>query len=115
MSTQVETVFGDVEDLDLVEALPLGSAGWVISTVPATEVNLALLHELRDRGYQGHIVPTAHNVHDAEVLARSSADTVLQPFADAAATIVARVAADRRRDEPTDAPPTRPDPGSPSS
>jgi Kef-type K+ transport system membrane component KefB len=88
IDSRVEIIFGDAEDLELLDALPLDHAGWLISTIPALDVNLALLHDLRRRGFKGRIALTAHNHHDAAIL-RSHRDVeVLEPFTTAASEVV---------------------------
>lgn len=77
--------FGDAEDPDYPETLPLHEARWVVSTLASTEVNLALLEALRRWGFQGMTVLTAHTEGDARRLRAAGADRVLLPFRDAAA------------------------------
>jgi Trk K+ transport system NAD-binding subunit len=83
-SLGVPTHYGDAEDPEFPAGLPLGRARWVVSTTPAREVNLALLHALRHHGYAGRVALTAHFLQDRDVLERSGADLVLLPYADAA-------------------------------
>src|SRR5680860_587768 len=87
----IETIFGDAEDLDLLESLPLDTARWVISTILAADVNLALLHGLRHSRFRGRIALTAHNRHDVDRLRASGADVVLEPFSIAAQRVVDEV------------------------
>ncbi len=86
----VSTLYGDAEEPELVAALPLHEARWVVSTVPDRAVNLALLHGLDQAGYTGSVALTAHNDHDAERLQAAGVDLVLRPF-HAAADSVTRV------------------------
>ena len=83
---RVTGLFGSAEDLHLLDALPLARTSAVISTIAARETNLALMHNLRHHEYRGVIALTAHTRHDSELLRAAGADTVLQPFAAAAAT-----------------------------
>jgi Kef-type K+ transport system membrane component KefB len=80
--------YGDAEDLELLSTLPLDQATWVLSSVREKDINLALLHGLRDFGYKGRVAVTAHNNRDAEQLEQAGADRVLVPYADAAAEAV---------------------------
>jgi Kef-type K+ transport system membrane component KefB len=77
-------VYGDAEDPEIAQALPLERARWVISAVPRREAGLALMDGLRRRGFDGHVVVTAHNDLDAEALGAAGATLVLRPFRDAA-------------------------------
>lgn len=76
--------YGDAEDPELLENLPLQHARWVVNTIPGGESNLTLLKGLRDKGYAGKVVLTAHNQREADDYRRAGADKVLWPFVDAA-------------------------------
>lgn len=82
----VAMAFGSAEDLDLLQALPLERAKYVVSAIPVLQTNLALLHGLRQHGFDGIIALTAHTRHDAEQLRAAGVDVVLEPFASAAHT-----------------------------
>lgn len=89
----LEVRFGDAEDPDFPETLPLDEARWVVSTLATGEVNLALLQNLRAKDYHGMVVLTAHNERDAGRLCQAGADRVLLPFKDAA-SFAAEIVAD---------------------
>lgn len=89
----VATVFGSAEDIDFLESLPLPRARWVISTIPAAEVNLTLLHALRHHHYRGRIALTALTSRDAERLETTDADVVLEPFSTATTAVLDIIAA----------------------
>ncbi|WP_307829743.1 cation:proton antiporter [Antrihabitans stalagmiti] len=96
----VETVFGSAEDLHFLESLPLKRAEFVVSTIPLIDVNLSLLHGLRHHGYDGHVVVTAHNPHDAAQLRAAGAEFILEPFsiaAEAALDMFTRLPRDGKR------------------
>ena len=76
----VEVLYGDAEEPALVAALPLGSTGAVLSTIPQVTANLVLVEELRRLGFGGTIAITAHSDHDASVLQQTEHATVLRPF-----------------------------------
>ncbi len=76
--------YGDAEDPEILEHLPLSSASWVVNATPGRDVNLVLLKALRERGYKGKIVLTAHTLAEAEAFRAAGADKVLWPFIDAA-------------------------------
>ncbi|MFC4337459.1 cation:proton antiporter [Salininema proteolyticum] len=95
----VTTIFGNAEDIDFLESLPLGEIRWVISTIPSVDVNLTLLHALRHHDYQGRIALTALSAHDAHRLEQGEADVILRPFSAATATLLEHIAADAEGDE----------------
>jgi Kef-type K+ transport system membrane component KefB len=77
-------LYGDAEEPELIDALPLRGAVWVVSTVPDRSVNLALLHGLEHADFGGSVALTAHNDHDAARLEAAGVEVVLQPFTVAA-------------------------------
>ena len=76
--------FGDAEDPHAGETLPLADARWVVSTLPQTDVNLALLEGLKRQGYAGTVAMVAHAEEDLHALRHAGATRVLMPFRDAA-------------------------------
>lgn len=98
--------YGDANDLHFPESLPLGTAKWVISALPPprstmTEGNLqiTLLHALREHNYAGKVAVTAHTPSSVSALKRAGANLVLLPFHDAAASAVnAVISAVERKD-----------------
>ena len=80
--------YGDAEDPEFLRSLPLSEASWVLSSVRDKSVNLALLHGLRDDGYQGRVAVTTHSETDAGQMRRAGAERVLIPYADAAVETV---------------------------
>ena len=77
-------LYGDAEDLELLRSLPLDRADWVISTIPTIAINLALVQELHQLGFEGRVALTAHTRHAAEVVGAVDGVVVLQPFTAAA-------------------------------
>ncbi len=76
--------YGDAGDPEFLTSLPLEQSSWVISSVRDMQVNLALLHGLRDQGYTGKVAVTAHSFKNVEQLRNADADSVLTPYEDAA-------------------------------
>ena len=74
------TLYGDAEEPELIHALPLHGASWVVSTVPDRWLNLSLLHGLEHTDFAGSVAMTAHNDRDAERLETAGVDLVLRPF-----------------------------------
>ncbi|HEB87115.1 MAG TPA: sodium:proton exchanger [Gammaproteobacteria bacterium] len=80
--------YGDAEDPEFLVTLPLAQVRWVLSSVRGKDINLALLHGLRQHEYKGRVAVTAHTTSDAEQLRQAGADRVLIPYADAAVEAV---------------------------
>jgi Trk K+ transport system NAD-binding subunit len=80
----VSVLYGDMADPDLYERLPMNRVRWVVSTVRSKDVNLALLHLLRQRGYDAKVALTAASEEEATLYRHAGAHVVLRPFVDAA-------------------------------
>ena len=92
-------LFGDGEDPDFLETLPLRQVRWVITTFPQWESNRALLHALRSVHYQGHVVAAVRDAAHGRALAEAGVERVLNPFDDAADHAAAHLARDIREQE----------------
>jgi hypothetical protein len=77
-------LYGDLEDPELPDSLPLSEAEWVVSAIPDTEANLTLIRSLHERGFSGRVALTAHRAREISVLKDAGANLVLAPFTDAA-------------------------------
>jgi hypothetical protein len=77
-------LYGDGEDIDFMQTLPLQQVRWVITTFPQWESNRALLHALADAGYTGQVVGAARDAAHGRALAQAGVRQVLNPFEDAA-------------------------------
>jgi hypothetical protein len=75
--------FGDGQDPDFLESLPLEGVPWAVSTLPDLESNRALLHALAERRFAGEIAVVARDEAQGTALKRAGAPTVLYPFRDA--------------------------------
>jgi Kef-type K+ transport system membrane component KefB len=93
----VPVVYGDAEDPELPEQLPLGTARWVVSTLRDYQVNAALLSSLRHHGFTGHIAVSVDDEDDAALLSAAGAHLVVRPFHVAAGPFVQRLHAHDRR------------------
>ena len=89
-------LYGDGEDPDFLETLPLRQAQWVITTVPHWESNRALLHALHTAHYEGRVVGAARDATHGRALAEAGVSYVFNPFEDAADHAAARLAHDIR-------------------
>lgn len=80
----IDTQYGDLEDPELAEQLPLKHTRFVISSIPLLHANLSLLKIMQAAGFEGKIVVTAHHSEHAGLLQAQGAYRVLMPFHDAA-------------------------------
>jgi Kef-type K+ transport system membrane component KefB len=80
----INVCFGDAEDPEFLDTLPLKSVGWIVCTARERDISLSLLKTLHDAGYRGKTAVTASTTSDALVLEQAGADRVLRPFLDAA-------------------------------
>ena len=76
--------FGDAEDPDFLDSLPLKGARWIVSTLPEADANRALLHALRANGYAGQIAVAVRDEYQAQMLADAGIDRIFNLFDDAA-------------------------------
>jgi Kef-type K+ transport system membrane component KefB len=72
-------IYGDIEDIDLLEHIPLETVSCIVSTVAGKEQSKDLVKALRRRGYTGKIFLTALHERDVELLNQCGADEVLLP------------------------------------
>jgi Kef-type K+ transport system membrane component KefB/Trk K+ transport system NAD-binding subunit len=77
-------VYGDAEDPELFEHLPLDHARWVVSTAPAAETGRVLLRHLQQRGFTGRVAVACRTPEEEDTLRVEGASVILRPFADAA-------------------------------
>lgn len=80
----VPVLYGDAEDPEFYEHLPVNRARWVVCATPDRHSNLGVLQVLKERHFSGKIVLTARRQEDAEALRQAGADLVFRPFMDAA-------------------------------
>ncbi len=92
-------LYGDGEDADFLQTLPLRQARWVVTTFPQWESNRALLHALREAGYSGQVVGAVRDAVHGRELARAGVTQVLNPFEDAADFAAQRLAQAMRSQE----------------
>jgi Trk K+ transport system NAD-binding subunit len=85
--------FGDGQDADFLESLPLEGVPWAVSTLPDLDSNRALLHALTVRGFAGEVAFVARDDTQGALLKLAGAPTVLYPFRDAVDFTVERMAA----------------------
>jgi Kef-type K+ transport system membrane component KefB len=88
---EVPVVYGDAEDPDLPERLPLARTQWVISTLRTLDANLHVLHHLRAHGYDGRIAVSADTEAHELRLNEAGADLTIRPLHVAAGPLLARI------------------------
>jgi len=91
-------MYGDLFDPDMHESLPLGAARYIIIAVPPHEIGVthqdprvALVEEIRGRGFGGHVAAIASSDSDSAMLKSKGVDTTLRPFSDAAERAIERL------------------------
>lgn len=80
---RMEVRFGDAQDVDFVESLPLEGVPWVVSTLPDLDSERALLHALETRGFEGNIAVVARDQASAQHERASQRVTVLYLYREA--------------------------------
>ncbi len=76
--------FGDAEDPDFVESLPLKETKIAVVTLPQLEANLALLHALKMAGFRGRITAAVRDAAHGRALLAAGVAEIINPFNDAA-------------------------------
>jgi len=74
---KIPCVYGDANDLALLEELKLSQASMVISTIPYYDTNMQILQFLEDKKVP--FIPTAHSIDDAKKLYNLGAPYVIMP------------------------------------
>jgi Kef-type K+ transport system membrane component KefB len=87
----VPVIYGDAEDPDLPEQLPLTAARWVISTLRTREANLLLISSLRRHGFTGGIAVAAEDLDVSHALEEAGADLTIRPLHIAARPLLAAI------------------------
>ncbi len=91
--------YGDGENPDVLESLPLAQTRWVVSTLPLVEANRALLHALANAGYSGEVALTARDEAMGQALTPLGVRRLFLPFDDAASHAAEQLMADLRLSE----------------
>ena len=79
----VEVRFGDAQDPEFLETLPLARTPWVVSTLPDLQSNRLLLHALTERGYGGDLAIVARDDATGAALKSAGVPIVLYPVRNA--------------------------------
>lgn len=78
-----EVRFGDAQDPEFLETLPLARTPWVVSTMPDLASNRLLLHALTERGYGGDLAIVARDDATGAALKSAGVPIVLYPVRNA--------------------------------
>jgi Kef-type K+ transport system membrane component KefB len=81
-------VFGDLEDPELLEHLPLQHVGFVYNTIPEVDLSIRLMKDLRARHYKGRILLTVRHHHDKKALDDFAEAEVVVPYEIAGLNVV---------------------------
>jgi len=77
-------IYGDIEDPELLDHVPLQFSTCVLSTISASDPSIQLVKALRERNYTGKIFLTAMNERDMKALSNIDVDDILLPHSMAA-------------------------------
>lgn len=78
-SKKIPCLYGDISDIDIIERINLNALNYVISTMPALDVNTVLLKAVRKHNKKALVFLTAHDVDEALELYDIGADYVILP------------------------------------
>jgi len=80
----VPVIYGDMEDPDLLEHLPIRNTRWVLIAVPDPDVTTSLVNLLWAAAYPGKLALSARTRTDAKRYETLGVDLMLRRYADAA-------------------------------
>jgi Kef-type K+ transport system membrane component KefB/Trk K+ transport system NAD-binding subunit len=83
-SRGVTALYGDVDDPDLLEHVPLERTGWVVISMPFRIQTATFIKTLRRFGYKGKIAATIGHPGQGDICRKAGADLLFRPFSDAA-------------------------------
>ncbi|MDP4000224.1 MAG: cation:proton antiporter [bacterium] len=75
----IPSVYGDIDDYELLQEVGLPDARTIVSTVPSTPANLYLIRHVRAHNPNALLILTAEQVMDALTLYEAGADYVIIP------------------------------------
>jgi Trk K+ transport system NAD-binding subunit len=76
-------VYGDAEDIELLNSLRLDHVKGILLTMPNFEARHSATMRLRKRGFTGHIGTIGYYSEEQDVLGSSGADFVIHPLTQA--------------------------------
>ncbi|WP_114748102.1 cation:proton antiporter [Pleomorphovibrio marinus] len=89
--SEIKVYYGDAEDPELLEQLPLSESKFFVSTLAVTDSDTKLWSYLQKKNYQGSAYFTVHRASQAESLQKLGAKHFLYPYADAGYHIADRL------------------------
>lgn len=87
----IDTRYGDAEDPEFVNHLPLQEAQWVVATIRDKHTNMSLVKTLQQENFKGRIAVAAKNQAEAKFYKDHGVDLVLIPYEDAALEAVYKI------------------------
>lgn len=84
-------VYGDIEDAELWNGLPLDRIKGVILAIPIFEHRCAAIHQLRKRGFKGKIGTICYHSEEEPELIRLGANIIIHPLVEAGNQLVKQV------------------------
>lgn len=84
-------LYGDAEDIELWDNLPLAKIKGVILTIPEFEVRSSAISQLKQRNFQGCIGTVCFHAHEEDALYRLGATFVIHPLIEAGKQLVERM------------------------
>lgn len=76
---RIPSLYGDIDDPDFLDELPLEKISMAVSTIPDFETNLLLIESIREINEKAIIIARAHQIKDALELYKKGANYVLTP------------------------------------
>lgn len=79
-----DAFYGDLEDPDLIDHIPLKNLTWIVITIPQIEAVVSFINKLKDLEYKGKLAVTAQNIEQELLLKNAGVDLVFLPYSFAA-------------------------------
>lgn len=79
-----EAIYGDVDDPDLLDHVPISRTRWVVVGTPFRENSIHFIQSVRATGYEGRIAATVTQTGEGRQCLAAGADLIFRPFVDAA-------------------------------
>lgn len=77
------TLYGDIEDPELIKYLPIKNTKVIISTITHLASNMSFISYLKEADYQGKVMSTVHYKSHGKKLEEHGADLIIVPYEDA--------------------------------
>ena len=80
----IRLLYGDANDPELIQHIPLEGARWIVSTMPDIGTSRVLVRHVRDHGFRGKIAVAWRAASEVDTPGLDGVDLLLRPYADAA-------------------------------